>query len=149
MGKDEKKVKDKKEKKEKKEKRSEVDGVKKSKKEKKLKLNGDVADALEAELEKEPEESMVRVVDEDGEVAPRDIPASALVPIAEPLCEDNKEVKKVLKTVKKCEFCPTMMATVALNTDICTSRQGKDPPPWCQGGRQVPAQVVLQRAILV
>ena len=103
MSKDEKKVKDKKEKKEKKEKRSEVDGVKKSKKEKKLKLNGDVADALEKELEKEPEESMVRVVDEDGEVAPRDIPASALVPIAEPLCEDNKEVKKVLKTVKKCE----------------------------------------------
>lgn len=108
MGKDEKKVKDKKEKKEKKEKRSEVDGVKKSKKEKKLKLNGDVADALEAELEKEPEESMVRVVDEDGEVAPRDIPASALVPIAEPLCEDNKEVKKVLKTVKKSAKAKTL-----------------------------------------
>ncbi|KAK3215648.1 hypothetical protein GRF29_8g649979 [Pseudopithomyces chartarum] len=108
MGKDEKKVKDKKEKKEKKEKRSEVDGVKKSKKEKKLKLNGDVADALEKELEKEPEESMVRVVDEDGEVAPRDIPASALVPIAEPLCEDNKEVKKVLKTVKKSAKAKTL-----------------------------------------
>lgn len=99
--KDEKRVKDKKEKKEKKEKRSEVDGVKKSKKEKKSKVNGDIADALETELEKEPEESLVRVVDGDGDAAPREIPASALVPIAEPLCEDTKEVKKVLRTVKK------------------------------------------------
>lgn len=106
MGKDkeEKRVKDKKEKKEKKEKRSDVDGVKKSKKEKKSKLNGDVADTLEMELDKEPEESMVRVVEADGEVAPRDIPASALVPIAEPLLQESKDVKKVLKTVKKCKL---------------------------------------------
>lgn len=105
MGKDkeEKRVKDKKEKKEKKEKRSEVDGVKKSKKEKKSKLNGDFAETLEMELDKEPEQSMVRVVEADGEVAIREIPASALVPIAEPLLEESKDVKKVLKTVKKCK----------------------------------------------
>jgi H/ACA ribonucleoprotein complex subunit 2 len=103
MGREEKKVK---EKKEKKEKRSEVDGVKKSKKDKKSKVNGDVADALEKELEKEPEQSMVRVVDEDGDAAPRDIPTSALVPIAEPLLQESKDVKKVLKTVKKCKLYP-------------------------------------------
>lgn len=86
-----------KDKKEKKEKRSEVDGVKKSKKEKKSKVNGDVVDALEEQLAKEPEV-------EAGDDAPlRDIPASALVPIAVPLCDDTKEVKKVLKSVKKCK----------------------------------------------
>ena len=90
----EKKVKDKKEKKEK---RSEVDGVKKSKKDKKeKKVNGDIADALEAELEKAPEDSLVRVVDGDA-------PATALVPFAEPLADDAKEVKKILRTVKKCK----------------------------------------------
>jgi H/ACA ribonucleoprotein complex subunit 2 len=100
----EKKVKDKKEKKEK---RSEVDGVKKSKKdkkEKKLKLNGDVADVLEAELEKEPEQSIVRIVKGEDDVKNGDILVTALVPFAEPLAEDAKEVKKILRTVKKCKF---------------------------------------------
>jgi H/ACA ribonucleoprotein complex subunit 2 len=96
-------AKDIKEKKEKKEKRSEVDGVKKSKKDKKdKKSKGDVemVDALEAELEKAPEDSLVRVVDaEDGEE-----PRGALVPFAFPLADDTKEVKKILKTVKKCMF---------------------------------------------
>lgn len=94
-------AKDIKEKKEKKEKRSEVDGVKKSKKdkkEKKVKADVEMVDALEAELEKEPEASIVKVVDgEDG-----DEPRGALVPFAFPLSDDTKEVKKILKTVKKC-----------------------------------------------
>jgi len=93
-------AKDIKEKKEKKEKRSEVDGVKKSKKdkkEKKVKADVEMVDALEAELEKEPEASIVKVVDgEDG-----DEPRGALVPFAFPLSDDTKEVKKILKTVKK------------------------------------------------
>jgi H/ACA ribonucleoprotein complex subunit 2 len=96
-------AKDIKEKKEKKEKRAEVDGVKKSKKDKKEKKSkGDVemADALEAELEKAPEVSQVKVVDgEEG-----DEPRGALVPFALPLADDTKEVKKILKTVKKCTF---------------------------------------------
>ena len=93
--------KEKKDKKEKKEKRAETDGVSKSKKDKKeKKIKGDVemVDALEAELEKEPEVSMVNVVDGDAE------PSGALVPFAFPLADNDKEVKKILKTVKKCMF---------------------------------------------
>jgi H/ACA ribonucleoprotein complex subunit 2 len=92
--------KEKKDKKEKKEKRAETDGVSKSKKDKKeKKVKGDVemVDALEAELEKEPEVSMVNVVDGDE-------PRGALVPFAFPLADNDKEVKKILKTVKKCTF---------------------------------------------
>ncbi|KAF2636272.1 L30e-like protein [Massarina eburnea CBS 473.64] len=90
---------DKKHKKEKKEKRaSEVDGVKKSKKEKKSKANGDVdvtmTDALEAELVKEPETSSVKVVN-GADVK------GAIVPFAEPMVDGEKEVKKVLRGVKK------------------------------------------------
>jgi len=91
-------AKDIKEKKEKKEKRSEVDGVKKSKKDKKEKKSADVdTEMLEAELEKAPEVSQVAIV--DGEEV-----EGALVPFAFPLSDDAKEVKKILKTVKKCEF---------------------------------------------
>jgi len=85
-------------KKEKKEKRAEKDGVSKSKKDKKSKKSKDdveMADALEAELEKEPEVSMVNVVNSDDE------PRGALVPFAFPLADQDKEVKKILKTVKK------------------------------------------------
>lgn len=96
----------KKEKKEKKEKRAESDGVSKSKKDKKEKKpKGDVemADALEAELEKAPEDALVRVVDgEEG-----DEPRGAVVPFAFPLADNDKEVKKILKTVKKCKLCIT------------------------------------------
>lgn len=94
---DEKKLK--KEKKDKKEKRAESDGVSKSKKDKKeRKIKGDVemADALEVELEKAPEVSLVKVVDGDDEAS------GALVPFAFPLADNDKEVKKILKTVKKC-----------------------------------------------
>jgi H/ACA ribonucleoprotein complex subunit 2 len=89
----------KKEKKEKKEKRAETEGVSKSKKDKKEKKSkGDVemVDALEAELEKEPEVSMINVVEGDDE------PRGALVPFAFPLADNDKDVKKILKTVKKC-----------------------------------------------
>ncbi|CAG5181396.1 uncharacterized protein ALTATR162_LOCUS9741 [Alternaria atra] len=99
--------KEKKDKKEKKEKRAETDGVSKSKKDKKeKKIKGDVemVDALEAELEKEPEVSMVNVVDGDAE------PSGALVPFAFPLADNDKEVKKILKTVKKSNISPTAAA---------------------------------------
>lgn len=103
MSKDIEEKKLKKEKKDKKEKRAEKDGVtksKKDKKEKKIKDDVEMTDALEAELEKEPEVSMVNVV--DG--ASGDEPRGALVPFAFPLADNDKEVKKILKTVKKCRF---------------------------------------------
>jgi H/ACA ribonucleoprotein complex subunit 2 len=99
---DEKKLKkEKKEKKDKKEKRAETDGVtksKKDKKEKKVQVDAEMVDALEAELEKAPEVSLVKVTDGGDDDEPR----GALVPFAFPLSEDAKEVKKILKTVKKC-----------------------------------------------
>lgn len=90
----------KKEKKDKKEKRAEKDGVTKSKDKKEKKVKGDVemTDALEAELEKEPEVSMVNVVDGASN---DDEPRGALVPFAFPLADNDKDVKKILKTVKK------------------------------------------------
>jgi H/ACA ribonucleoprotein complex subunit 2 len=93
--------KEKKDKKEKKEKRAEADGVtksKKDKKEKKVKGDVDMVDALEAELEKEPEVSMVNVV--DGAEGDNEL-LGAIVPFAQPLADNDKEVKKILKTVKK------------------------------------------------
>ncbi|KAL6709093.1 hypothetical protein ACN47E_001909 [Coniothyrium glycines] len=89
--------KDKKDKKEKKEKRAETDGVSKSKKDKKKNVDVDMADALDAELEKAPKDSIVQVVNGDDNEEPR----GALVPFAFPLADNDKEVKKILKTVKK------------------------------------------------
>lgn len=111
MGKDasEKKVKDKKEKKEKK---AEADGVTKVKKDKKDKKSrkSDIGDKLEDELEKTPEDSLVKVVDGDVTMADAEeggaAPLGALVPFALPLCEEQKDVKKILKTVKKCTCSP-------------------------------------------
>jgi H/ACA ribonucleoprotein complex subunit 2 len=96
-------------KKEKKEKRKSVDGVTKVKKDKKEKKSKtDIADALEVELEKSPEVSLVRI-DAGGDVIMNGEDAvvelrGALVPFAFPLAESEKDVKKILKTVKKCEF---------------------------------------------
>lgn len=96
-------------KKEKKEKRKSVDGVTKVKKDKKeKKIKGDIAEALEDELEKSPEVSLVQI-DAGGDVAMNGDDAvleltGALVPFAVPLAESDKDVKKILKTVKKCEF---------------------------------------------
>ncbi|KNG52471.1 L30e-like protein [Stemphylium lycopersici] len=113
----------KKEKKEKKEKRAEKDGVSKSKKDKKdKKSKGDVemVDALEAELEKEPEVSMVNVVDgASGDDEPR----GALVPFAFPLADNDKEVKKILKTVKKSRR--TRMQVTATNFVPPTAAKSK------------------------
>lgn len=93
--------KEKKDKKEKKEKRAETDGVSKPKKEKKEKKSKDVSDALEAAIE-EPEVSMMEI--DSAPAAEGDEPSGALVPFAFPLADNDKEVKKILKTVKKCMF---------------------------------------------
>ncbi|KAJ8105809.1 hypothetical protein OPT61_g9957 [Boeremia exigua] len=90
--------KEKKDKKEKKEKRAETDGVTKPKKEKKDKKSKEVTDALEAAIE-EPEVSMMEI--DSGAAAEGDEPSGALVPFAFPLADNDKEVKKILKTVKK------------------------------------------------
>jgi len=126
MSKDIEEKKLKKEKKDKKEKRAEKDGVTKSKKDKKeKKIKGDVemTDALEAELEKEPEVSMVNIVDgASGDDEPR----GALVPFAFPLADNDKEVKKILKTVKKCTF--TFPKTRSHNPHISTNFFSLQPP---------------------
>ena len=143
--------KEKKDKKEKKEKRAESDGVsksKKDKKEKKSKADVDMADALEVELEKAPEDSLVNVV--DGEE-----PRGALVPFAFPLADNDKEVKKILKTVKKCKFVrlqPTASSSAPCNhppnqpkrhtnPTPPRSRKNQNPPPRRQRSRQSAAQI--------
>lgn len=145
MSKDIEEKKLKKEKKDKKEKRAEKDGVTKSKKDKKeKKIKGDVemTDALEAELEKEPEVSMVNVVDgASGDDEPR----GALVPFAFPLADNDKEVKKILKTVKKCTSHPKTHSRNTTFQLTFNSRQVQDPPPWCQRSRQGTAQIRRRR----
>ena len=95
MGKSEKK-----EKKEKKEKRSEVDGVKKPKKEKKDKKERSPkeVDALLAEAK--PAAPAAEVDGDEEMTELRIVPKEALVPFANPLA-DEKQTKKVLKSVKK------------------------------------------------
>jgi len=140
MGKDieEKKLKkEKKDKKEKKEKRAESDGVSKSKKDKKeKKADVDMVDALEAELEKEPEVSILNVVDGDE-------PRGALVPFAFPLSDESKEVKKILKAVKKCTLHlhsqPAQPQNFGTNTTY--SRQNQNPPPRRQRSCQSAPQI--------
>lgn len=114
MGKDASEKKIKKDKKEKKEKRAEVDGVvKSSKKDKKSRRSGgsEIADALDAELAKGSESALVDasgdVVMNEDNAAPVDV-VSALVPFANPLVEDSKEVKKLLKGVKKSAKAKTL-----------------------------------------
>jgi hypothetical protein len=127
----------KKEKKEKKEKRAEADGVtksKKDKKEKKVKVDAEMVDALEAELEKAPEVSLVKVVDgEDG-----DEPRGALVPFAFPLADDTKEVKKILKTVKKCMFCCSFELLFSCGAhETNTTSQPQRPRPSVAASRKL------------
>ncbi|KAF2705817.1 L30e-like protein [Pleomassaria siparia CBS 279.74] len=101
MGKDASEKKVKKDKKEKKEKRAEAEpGVvktKKDKKDRKSKTNAELAEALEAELDKAPEDSQVNIV--DGDDVEKIL--GALVPFAFPLADDQKDVKKILRTIKK------------------------------------------------
>jgi H/ACA ribonucleoprotein complex subunit 2 len=103
---------EKKEKKEKKAKRVEENGVVKPKKDKKDKKEKKTKaiDALEAELDQSElmETSMV-ATDGDGDVTMGDETSEpkllgALVPFANPLAEEPKELKKILKTIKKCKF---------------------------------------------
>ncbi|KAF2649283.1 L30e-like protein [Lophiostoma macrostomum CBS 122681] len=137
MSKDATEKKIKKEKKDKKEKRTEDSGgvvkTKKDKKEKKLKTKSDVADALQAELEKDERVSLVKV-DEGGDAL-----RGALVPFAVPLADDAKEVKKVLRTVKKSAKTKTLRRGVkevvkALRKSTSTapaSSDISDPPFVC------------------
>lgn len=112
-------AKDRSEKKEKKEKRKSVDasGVKKDKKEKR---KSDATAVLNAIEDAAPG---AVAVDADGDVIvdasvvgddSSDVtPIGALVPFANPLCDD-KATKKVLKTVKKGELFSTAAAAIAL-----------------------------------
>ncbi|KAF2264770.1 L30e-like protein [Lojkania enalia] len=102
MGKDKSEKRDKKERKEKKEKRAEVDGVKKEKKDKKRKsLNSHVTEALEARIEKSESPEPIKA-DLTGDTIMGDSEAQgALVPFANPLVVEPKELKKILRTVKK------------------------------------------------
>lgn len=107
MGKD--KVEKEKKRAEKKEKRAEKDGVHKAKKEKKDKKDkAALADAVEKEitsqvlegLDKAASEGVAVKGDIEVEAMAVDRPVGAIVPFANPLVED-KQAKKVLKTVKK------------------------------------------------
>lgn len=101
-------AKDRSEKKEKKEKRKSVDGVKKEKKARRSSVSSETATALLNKVEDAVS------VDADGDVVV-DVDASvvgdaaaplgALVPFANPLCDD-KVGKKVLKSVKKGKTAP-------------------------------------------
>lgn len=128
MGKDKvEKEKKRAEKKEKKEKRAEKDGVHKAKKEKKdRKDKTALADAVEKEITSQVLEGLdqaasvgVAVKGDIGvDAMAVDRPVGAIVPFAKPLVED-KQAKKVLKSVKKGKFCaflstswPTLTAPV-------------------------------------
>jgi H/ACA ribonucleoprotein complex subunit 2 len=108
MGKD--KVEKDKKRAEKKEKRAEKDGVhkagKKEKKDKKDKTA--LADAVEKEITSQVldglDQAASAVVAADPMVVDGERPIGALVPFANPLVED-KQAKKVLKSVKKGESC--------------------------------------------
>lgn len=91
-------AKDRSEKKEKKEKRKSVDGVKKEKKEKRQSSVSE--DAAAALVSKVDEDAASDVDMENGDDAEAKAPLAALVPFANPLCDD-KNGKKVLKSVKK------------------------------------------------
>ncbi|CAI7642129.1 unnamed protein product [Penicillium pancosmium] len=104
MGKD--KVEKEKKRAEKKEKRSEKDGVVKPKKEKKEKKDKTaLADAVEKEITSQVLEGLDQaaaagVAEVEVDAMAIDRPVGAVVPFANPLVED-KQAKKVLKTVKK------------------------------------------------
>ena len=83
-------------KKEKKDKKRSDDGVKKEKKEKKSRKSLDVSEHVEVDEDGDVviDESVAQIVSSDA------VPTLALVPFANPLADD-KNGKKVLKTVKK------------------------------------------------
>jgi len=97
-------AKDRSEKKEKKEKRKSVDGVKKEKKSRRSSVGSETATALLTKVEDAPAVNADGDVDMDMDGGDDDkassTPLGALVPFANPLCDD-KAGKKVLKSVKK------------------------------------------------
>jgi H/ACA ribonucleoprotein complex subunit 2 len=102
---------EKKSKKDKKEKKSKLteDGVTKSKSDKKekKKKSKEVGDALVSQLDDSSAGTAVGMANSAGEgdemeVDATPVPIGALVPFANPLA-DEKQTKKVLKTVKKCK----------------------------------------------
>lgn len=107
MGKD--KVEKEKKRAEKKEKRAEKDGVHKAKKDKKEKKDkAALVDAVEKEITSQVLEGLDQaaaagVGDIEVEAIIGDRPVGAIVPFANPLVED-KQAKKVLKSVKKGRF---------------------------------------------
>lgn len=151
MAKDIEEKKLKKEKKDKKEKRSETDGVsksKKDKKEKKIQVDSEMVDALEAELEKAPEVQLVRIADGSSDDEPR----GALVPFAFPLADNDKEVKKILKTVKKCmsySSIPNPPHTSQQTANTFPSRKNQNPPPRRQRSRQSAPQIRRLSALFI
>lgn len=116
--------KEKKDKKEKKEKRAETEGVSKPKKEKKDKKSKDVTDALEAAID-EPEVSMMEV-DSGAVVVQGEVPEGALVPFAFPLADNDKEVKKILKTVKKCKSSAPASLRLHHATTLLTRQNSRE-----------------------
>lgn len=97
--------KDKVDKKEKKDKKRSDDGVKKEKKDKKSRKSLDVSEivAVDADGDVVVDESVAQIVSTDGAA-----PTLALVPFANPLADD-KNGKKVLKTVKKGKPTPPIL----------------------------------------
>ena len=93
-------AKDRSEKKEKKEKRKSVDGVKKEKKSRRSSVSSDAAAALADKVDDTVDADGDVNVDADESGAAASVPLGALVPFANPLCDD-KVGKKVLKSVKK------------------------------------------------
>ena len=93
-------AKDRSEKKEKKEKRKSVDGVKKEKKSRRSSVSSDTATAILNKVEDVVDADGDVVVDVEVEDVKTEVPLGALVPFANPLCDD-KAGKKVLKSVKK------------------------------------------------
>jgi H/ACA ribonucleoprotein complex subunit 2 len=108
MGKD--KVEKDKKRAEKKEKRAEKDGIHKSKKDKKEKKDKTaLADAVEKEITSQVLEGLDQaaaagVAEVEVDAMAVDRPVGAVVPFANPLVED-KQAKKVFKSVKKGKFC--------------------------------------------
>lgn len=133
--------KEKKDKKEKKEKRSEADGVKKSKKEKKEKKRASLGEALDEVLQRSasPEPPSVKVdaqgdVDMEGAVVEAktvvddEMLNAALVPFCFPLAEQEKEVKKILKAVKKSAKNKTLRRGVKECVKALRKSESSGPP---------------------
>lgn len=122
---------EKKDKREKKEKRSEKDGVHKSKKDKKEKKDKTVlVEAVEQELTSKVLDGIDKAVaaetavngTAEAEMEVDSRPVGALVPFANPLVED-KQAKKVLKSVKKGEYPENHLDNLYIKSSISQSEK--------------------------